>query len=88
MEGPSRRSAPEAHGHLREINRHGAVFTLEREVCAGDRIVLYVHCLHPTEGRVRIRFPSVVTQVEQRDSWEVTVRFRRGHQFLLDSIDG
>jgi len=27
-------------------------------------------------------------RVEQKDSWEVTVRFRRGHQFLLDSIDG
>ena len=59
MERASRRSAPETHGHLREINRHCAVFTLAREVCARGRIV-----------------------------WEVTVRFRPGHQFLLGSIDG
>lgn len=84
----------EASGQLEEISKRGALFLLDRQLGIGSRIVLYVHCDHPAQGRVRICFPSEVTKVsaavgvENGTQWETAVRFRGRHTFLLDAVSG
>lgn len=77
-----------AAGKLLAISGCGAFFRLERRVSAGDRLLLYVHCEHPTKGQVRICFPAEVVRVCRASEWEVAVRFRGRHRFFLDSLDG
>jgi len=77
-----------ATGRLRTISSRGAAFTTDHELLVGERVVLRVHCEHPVNGPVKITFPSEVVRVVPAADWEVAVKFRGRHKFVLDSLSG